>query len=93
MISINKVKGRSMEPDLHNGDYIVVLTVFLNRLRLGDRVVINHPQFGRIVKEICDVGVDGYRVRGLNQHSTDSRSLGLITQDMIAGKVLYHISS
>ena len=93
MISINKVKGRSMEPDLHNGDYIVVLSIYLSRLQLGDWVIINHPRFGRIVKEICDVSVDGFRVKGLNQDSTDSRSLGLITQDMILGKVLCHISS
>ena len=82
-----------MEPDLHHGDYIVVLTIFLNRLRLGDWVIINHPRFGRIIKEICDVSVEGFGVKGLSQHSTDSTSLGLITQDMVLGKVLFRISN
>ena len=92
MISIKKVKGHSMEPDLNDGDYIVVLSLFLNRLRLDDWVVIQHPQFGNIVKQICDVSSNGFRVKGLSQYSTDSESFGLIRQDMIQGKVLLRIA-
>ena len=77
-----------MEPDLNDGDYIVVLSLFLNRLQLDDWVVIQHPQFGNIVKQICGVSSEGYKVKGLSQYSTDTESLGVIRQNMIRGKVL-----
>ena len=92
MISIKKVKGHSMEPDLNDGDYIVVLSLFLNRLRLDDWVVIQHPQFGNIVKQICGVSSEGYKVKGLSKYSTDTESLGVIRQNMIRGKVLLRIA-
>ncbi len=91
MISIKKVRGRSMEPDLQDGDYIVVLSAFLSSLKVDDWVIINHPQYGHIVKQICTVNSNGFRVRGLSTHSTDTLSLGLIKQNMILGRVLLRI--
>ena len=80
-----------MEPDLHDGDYIVVLLAFLNSLKVDDWVIINHPQYGHIVKQICAIDSNGFRVKGLSTYSTDTLSLGLIKQDMILGRVLLRI--
>ena len=46
MISVKKVRGRSMEPDLKDGDYIVVLSVFLNKIRVGHWIIIDHLRYG-----------------------------------------------
>ena len=92
MISVKKVRGRSMEPDLKDGDYIVVLSVFLNNIRVGHWIIIDHPHYGRMVKQVCEINPQGYRVRGLSEHSTDTLSLGLIRKEMIVGKVLFRIS-
>ena len=81
-----------MEPDLKDGDYIVVLSAFLHHIKVGNWIVIRHPNYGKIVKQVCEVGSQGYRVKGLSHYSTDSLSLGLISREMITGKVLFRIS-
>jgi nickel-type superoxide dismutase maturation protease len=93
MIWLSKVKGQSMSPLFTDGDYLLSISTKLAKLNLGNVVIINHPAYGYIVKEISRKVEKGFFVQGTHPMSTDSQSIGLITPTMIHGKVILKISS
>ena len=91
-LRIFKIKERSMEPELHEGDYVLVRQAFM-KLSPGDIVVLRHPKKEMsIVKRVASAGSRGYFVRGDNsEHSEDSRHFGRIGSEAIIGKVVCKI--
>jgi signal peptidase I len=92
------VEGRSMEPELVPGDYLVAIRA--GSLRRGSLVVVEHP--GRpgfeVVKRLTGVPGDamGDSILSPGQHwvqgdnraaSSDSRSFGPVGRDAIRGVV------
>jgi len=97
MISYFVVKGQSMEPLCKEGDFVLIdkLSYLMFRPRVGDMVVLTHPQEqGRLILKYITqekLGENGalYWVEGLNKGgSSDSRSFGWIQRDLILGKAL-----
>ncbi|MEE9236694.1 MAG: nickel-type superoxide dismutase maturation protease [Thermoplasmata archaeon] len=88
-----KVKDRSMEPGIREGQYVIVnrLAYWLKKPRRGDIVVIRHPRDNRfLIKRIAEVERGGYVVLGDNEkYSVDSREFGPISKDLMVGKVLF----
>jgi mitochondrial inner membrane protease subunit 1 len=91
------VTGRSMEPELLPGDYLVAMRT---RVRRGSLVVVEHPgrQGFEVVKRVVAVAgdtVDGTRlghghawIQGDNRSaSSDSRSFGPVGLEAIKGVV------
>ena len=84
-----RVSGRSMTPLLHPGDEVLVAPKA--RVRPGDIIVARHPfrQDLELIKLVTHVDADGrVRLEGLNSaESSDSRTLGTISPELIRGRV------
>lgn len=89
---IVRVAGESMEPKYRSGDYLLVWT--LKRLfkpKAGDAILFKHARHGLMVKLVESRGADGrYAVRGLHPRSSETRTLGLIQEEDVIGKVGMH---
>ena len=96
MFAYFRVKGRSMEPLCKEGDFVLLdrLSYFVFRPKVGDMVVLRHPQEDRLIlkyitKEKTDEYHSWYWVEGLNKEgSSDSSSFGWIPREIILGKAL-----
>ena len=96
MIAYFSVRGQSMEPLCKEGDFVLLdkFSYLVFRPRVGDVVVLSHPQESRLIlKYIMKGKIKGrdsfYWVEGLNkEESLDSRSFGWIRQEMILGKAI-----
>ena len=89
-VKIWKVKGQSMAPLIPSGCFILAakwLTLF--PLKEGQRVVINHPKFGVIVKTVALVDRNGFIwSKGENTHSIPVEQLGPVNKDQVLGRVI-----
>ncbi|MEM7405004.1 MAG: S24/S26 family peptidase [Pseudomonadota bacterium] len=89
-----KVRGNSMSPTLLDGDYVIGRRPSRRRpVRTGDVVIVDHRQFGRMVKRVCSIDADGAaRVSGDNASSTSSVDIGLLTPSQVINLVLWRVS-
>lgn len=89
-----EVAGRSMEPTLQPGDWLVAVRA--GTIERGDLVVVRHPTRDlELVKRVAglpgegDLGPDRYLVVGDNpEESTDGRAFGPVERSAIAGVVV-----
>jgi nickel-type superoxide dismutase maturation protease len=84
------VAGPSMEPTLHEGDWILARRD--GRAGVGDLVVLAHPSRPGmlIVKRVQRVDDDGYWVLGdAPAASTDSRHFGPVPE--VVGRVVWRV--
>lgn len=90
-----RVKGRSLEPLLMDGDIILAvgLRPVLNRLKPGDVVVFTHSVYGQMVKQVERISAEGGQVfvRGTRPASVDSAEFGPVPRASITGKVVGRI--
>ena len=84
-ISRFRVKGRSMEPGFHEGDFVVVSR--LSKPRIGDAVVIDYHG-KQMLKRISGIDGEKYFVRGDNQ--VDGRVFA-VKRSAVVGKVWLHV--
>jgi nickel-type superoxide dismutase maturation protease len=95
MLRFIKVSGDSLNPVICEGDFVLIVKIpfVLNSLKQGDVVVLNHPEYGRLIKRIAWVSADGEAifVVGTHEFSVDSRQFGPISKRMLHGKVIWHI--
>ncbi len=91
-IRIFKVRDRSMEPAIREGDYLIV-SRWYGRLRVGDIVVLRHPNKDiMIVKRISTISSSKIYVIGDNKAlSEDSRKFGGVDRGRVIGKVLLRV--
>lgn len=91
MIRVFRVQGESMRPGLSEGDFVVAL----RRRRLprpGERVVLDHPGYGILVKRVEATSPDGHlRCGGDNPASIDASRLGWVTGDRVLGIVCFAV--
>lgn len=86
-----RVHGRSMEPTLHDGDYVLCCTWFKHQLKAGDLVIAHVPEYGNtMVKRVArfDPAL-GVRLAGDSPLSIANEQLGLITREQIIARVCY----
>lgn len=87
MLGIYRVRGESMHPNLSEGDFVVALRA-LRPLKVGQRVVIDHPRYGILVKRVCRVGEDGrFQCAGDNPASVGPDALGWLDRTQLRGVV------
>ncbi len=93
-ISIFKVCGKSMEPKLKSGNYVIVVSVKISKPKVGDVIIIRSP--GRdilMIKRISEIKKNRVYIVGDNkEQSTDSRYFGFVSFDRIVAKVLFRIA-
>ncbi len=95
MLRVFKVTGDSLYPAFRQGDFVLISKIpfWFNRLRVGEVVVLNHPIYGQLIKQIECI-LDGGRavfVIGLDEFSVDSRQFGPVARSDLFGKVIWHI--
>jgi len=76
-----------MEPGLPPGSYVL-----FKRKRAygaGDIVLVNHPRFGRIVKQILCAENGRFALCGTGEQSTSTKDLGVIAPEAILGVQLW----
>lgn len=76
-----------MLPGLQPGSYAL-----FRRSRgygVGQTVLVDHPQFGRIVKRISDVSEQGVSLHGTSQFSTSSEALGVVPSSTLMGRLVW----
>jgi nickel-type superoxide dismutase maturation protease len=84
------VAGPSMEPTLHDGDWILARRD--GRAGVGDLVVLEHPQRAGllVVKRVARIDAQGYWVLGdAPWASTDSRQFGVVPT--LVGRVVWRV--
>ena len=80
-----RVSGNSMEPNYHDGQWLVVNKK--SQLKVGDVVVLKYGNM-ELLKRIIRLEGDGFWVEGDNKDfSTDSREFGAVPKEAIVGKV------
>ena len=97
MLRLLKVRGESLWPDFHEGDYVISAGVPfpVRRIKPGDVIVFDQPGYGTLLKRVHRVLQDGgaYDVRGTQVVSSDSRDFGPVPRTRVSGKVIWHIRS
>jgi signal peptidase I len=92
IIQVMRVRGESLAPRYHDGDYVIVSGLGLKRIQSGDIIVFTHPEYGRLIKRVERIEPCGrLHVRGEDIDSVDSRRFGAIPPSLIYGKVVWRI--
>ena len=73
MLTLVKIESDCMSPKLKPGDFVIASKLnFVSKyipIKPGDILIIEHPIFKRLVKEVINV-IDGcYLVTGINEES------------------------
>ena len=90
---IAKVKEKSMEPFLKEGDEIIVKKYIFTKPKIGDIIIFRHstPPF-IFIKRVLKIKDSNYWVEGDNKNkSFDSRSFSYIKKDSVLGKMISKI--
>ena len=92
ILKLVRVRGRSLEPLLMDGDVILAvgLRFLLRALKPGDLVVFRHDVYGQLVKQVERISPDRQQVfvAGTRPTSLDSAEFGPIPRAQISGKVV-----
>jgi signal peptidase I len=94
MFRIIKIRGESMSPGFHDGDYAAVsrIPVLLGLIRIDSVLVFNTEKYGILIKKVC--GIDKkkskYFFKGSNHLSLSSEEIGYIDEKDILGSVIFH---
>lgn len=95
MLRLLKVRGSSLWPDFHAGDFVLTAGVPfpLGKIKNGDVIVFRQPGYGTLIKRVQQVLEEGqaFDVRGTQITSTDSRNFGPVPKAHVSGKVIWHI--
>ena len=89
MIKIVKVRGGSMRPTLLPGDYIIITKA--RSLRPGFVVLINHSEFGMIVKRVKCVTKDSLRLEGDGHVTSTTLEMGDVPHSRVIGRARWAI--
>lgn len=86
-----RVTGNSMLPTLSDGDFILVQCK-PRRIRCGDVIVADHPEFGAIIKRVKHRLPGAFQLEGDNpQASTSTERIGPVLKSAITGRALLAI--
>ena len=93
MIKIATVRGASMRPTLAPGDYLILTKARAQTLRAGFVVLVDHPEYGRIVKRVKAVSESSLTIEGDNlAASTASEDMGDVSLECIKGRARWAVT-
>lgn len=89
-----RVRGRSMEPTLRDGDLVLARSGGRGRApRTGDVVCIRRPNEPQMIKRLGPVDpAGGFRLSGDGAASAPAIDLGVVTGEQIAARAIVRIS-
>jgi nickel-type superoxide dismutase maturation protease len=92
LLRVLRVRGDSLAPRYHDGDFVVISGLAIDSIRPGEVVVFDHPEYGRLIKRVEGLEPCGHlRVRGDDIDSVDSRRFGPVPRSSLLGRVIWHI--
>ncbi|NLN71127.1 MAG: hypothetical protein GX142_10190 [Chloroflexi bacterium] len=95
MVRLLRVRGSSLWPDFHEGDYVLAASINTlgRKIKPGDVIVFQQPGYGTLLKRVQQVleGGQSFIVRGTQITSSDSRNFGQVPLERVWGKVIWHI--
>jgi nickel-type superoxide dismutase maturation protease len=92
LLQVLRVRGESLAPRYRDGDFVVISGLAIKRIRPGDVIVFDHPEYGRLMKRVEGIESCGHlRVRGDDIDSVDSRRFGPVPRSSLLGRVIWHI--
>lgn len=89
MIKIVKVRGGSMRPTLTPGDYIIVTKA--RSLRPGFVVLVDHSEFGVIIKRVQSINKDSLRLEGDGHVTSSTLEIGNVPLSRVVGRARWAI--
>ena len=90
MIKIVQVRGASMRPTLAPGDYLILTKA--RAIRAGFVVLVDHPEYGRIVKRVKSVTGTSMTLEGDGPGSTASEDMGDVPLHLIKGRARWAVT-
>jgi phage repressor protein C with HTH and peptisase S24 domain len=81
-----------MLPNFANQDYVLISKVYLS-LKVGHVVVVEHPEYGTIIKRLIKLTDTHISLAGDNSDSISSRQIGNLARSAIKGKLLCRIAA
>lgn len=79
-----------MSPNYCHGDYVLIAKFPFSRFKVGDVVIVKHPQLDTIIKRICVENTSNqFLLKGDNLLSSESYAMGWVDADWICGKVIW----
>ncbi|OCC15974.1 hypothetical protein DBT_0436 [Dissulfuribacter thermophilus] len=95
MVKIIRVHGKSLFPDFHPGDYVLLWTGkrAVRTIKEGDVIVFRQAAYGTLIKRVEKVDPENglLHVRGTHPASADSKYFGPIPPEEVIGKMIAHI--
>lgn len=89
-LTIARVTGPGMEPKLPHGS--VALFRRRNKTKRGDVVLVEHPEFGRIVKQVSAVGRKGnVHISSTSRGGESSQELGSVPRANVLGVLKFKL--
>jgi phage repressor protein C with HTH and peptisase S24 domain len=95
MFKLLKVKGNSLMPEYHEGDFVVIRKIPFSskKYRTGNVIIFQQPDYGLMIKELFAISESEtlLTVHGTHPDSIDSRDFGPINASDVIGKVIWQI--
>ena len=83
---IARISGPSMEPLLPDGSFALFRAV--RSVKRSDVLLVDHPEFGLIVKKVSAVSANGrVGLRGISRSSTSPRRRGNVDPERVLGRL------
>jgi nickel-type superoxide dismutase maturation protease len=91
LFKIYRVRGKSMLPLLHEGDFVFLLP-WLNKPKSGKLVVVNHERFGTIIKRVKRIESDGsFWLCSDHRKGVQMRDMGCISPNNLLGRIVFSV--
>lgn len=88
-LRVFKVQGSSMAPTVNSNDFVLCWQQRKVRFKVGDLVVVDHPDLRFLVKRIVAMDSQlGVLVEGDNPASFSCHQLGWLREERLLGKII-----
>jgi hypothetical protein len=79
-----------MEPDYHEGDFVLVRRARMRQFKRGTPIAFIHPEYGMLIKRVDHSNIESQTVyvSGTNHRSIKSEAMGPIPIKQVLGTVL-----
>ena len=88
-LKVIRVAGDSMSPALPEGSFVLFRRA--SRYRIGDVVLVRHPEFGTIVKRIAAFEPGFLWLKGDHPSSVSREAMGCLPLKAVLGKQVWSV--
>lgn len=90
MFKLARINGSSLGPKLLDGTFAVFRR--RDKVKRGDVVLLNHPEYGWVIKKVHAVGRTGtISLHGLSDLSAGTQRPGPVASEHLYGRLLFKV--